>query len=79
MTHSGDNYPGHPAFKATNTAVEVKNIAALWEAPEDVLRDWFSGQLPEEGALYALRADRIYDIEGGRKGVEMRFVRIDKE
>ncbi len=69
MTYSGDNYPGHPN-------AEAQHIAVVWEAQEDALRGYFSGELPEQGATYALRADRVYDLPDGRKGVEMRFVRI---
>lgn len=69
MTYSGDNYPGHPN-------ADAQHILAVWEAPEDVFRTWFSGELPTPVDTYALRADRVYDLPDGRKGVEMRFVRI---
>lgn len=69
MTYSGDNYPGH-------LNAEVNHIAAIWEAPEDVLRAWFSGELPETGAMYGIRAVRVYDCGDGKKGVELQFARL---
>lgn len=69
VTFPNDAAPGQPYD-------DDKHIAAVWEAPENVMRSWFSGELPEAGAKYAMCADWVYETEDGRKGVALRFVRI---
>lgn len=54
-----------------------KNVMFHMSQNEEVLRAWFNGELPHEGAIYALRCDKFATSPStGVAAAEFSLVRI---
>lgn len=53
-----------------------RHIFQLMTAPEDVMREWFSGELPQVHMAYALKCIEVKSEEDGLVTAVMQYVPI---